>query len=101
MFISSYHFSLGQTYAQNLQNRPSVLSTKEGSALDDDSYMGYSLTVGDFTGDGQSGVAIGMPRGNSGDQKLVGKVRGFTSNFSCQHFSTMCVGLDTILGKNP
>lgn len=36
--------------------------------------MGYSLAVGDFTGDGQGGAAIGMPRGNSGSFKLVGKV---------------------------
>lgn len=46
------------------------MNTKEGSAVDDDSYLGYSVVVGDF-GDGNgSGAAVGMPRGAG----LLGKV---------------------------
>lgn len=37
--------------------------TKEGSADEDDSYLGYSVTSGDFIGNGDSGTAVGMPRG--------------------------------------
>lgn len=44
--------------------------TPEGSPEDDNSYMGYSMAIGDFTGDGVQGVAVGMPRGAD----LVGKV---------------------------
>jgi hypothetical protein len=45
------------------------VNTKEGAAVDDDSYLGYSVVVGDF-GDGGSGAAAGMPRGAD----LLGKV---------------------------
>jgi hypothetical protein len=52
------------------------VNTKEGSAVDDDSYLGYSVAVGDF-GDGEgSGAAVGMPRGAG----LLGKVL-FSSSF--------------------
>lgn len=63
-------FLPGQLFSQDLNNRPAVVNTKEGSALDDDSYLGYSVAVGDF-GDGDgSGAAVGMPRGAG----LLGKV---------------------------
>lgn len=29
----------------------------------DDSYMGYSIAVGDFAGQAMQGVAVGVPRG--------------------------------------
>lgn len=44
--------------------------TKEGPAKEDDSYMGYSVTTGDFVGNGDSGTAVGVPRGSD----LLGKV---------------------------
>ena len=44
--------------------------TKEGSPQDDDSYMGYSVTSGDYQGIGKSDVAVGIPRGNN----LMGQV---------------------------
>ena len=44
--------------------------TKEGPATEDDSYMGYSVTTGDFIGNGDSGTAVGVPRGSD----LLGKV---------------------------
>ncbi|XP_042203155.1 integrin alpha-PS2-like [Homarus americanus] len=37
--------------------------TWEGSAGDDDQYLGYSVAVGDFSGDGQQDVALGVPKG--------------------------------------
>lgn len=46
------------------------MATQEGPATDDDSYMGYSVTVGDFYGEGIQGAAVGMPRGAD----LEGKV---------------------------
>lgn len=49
-----------------------MISTNEGPATDDDSYLGYSVAAGDFSGGGggQNDVAVGMPRGAG----LLGKV---------------------------
>jgi hypothetical protein len=61
------------------------VNTKEGSVLDDDSYLGYSVAVGDF-GDGDgSGAAVGMPRGAG----LLGKVRFSTSFPKILRFITL------------
>ena len=46
------------------------MSTEEGSPNDDDSYLGYSVTTGEFTGDDHMDIAVGMPRGAN----LSGKV---------------------------
>lgn len=46
------------------------MSTSEGSATEDDSYLGYSSDVGDLDDDGRSDLAVGMPRGAN----LTGKV---------------------------
>ena len=46
------------------------MSTEEGSPNDDDSYLGYSVTTGEFTGDDALDIAVGMPRGAN----LSGKV---------------------------
>lgn len=40
-----------------------LIATPEASPKYDDSYMGYSVTVGDFVGHGIQGVAVGVPRG--------------------------------------
>ncbi|XP_039747340.1 integrin alpha-PS2 isoform X2 [Pararge aegeria] len=53
----------GQLKVQTLNSRPVLLSTPEASPKYDDSYMGYSITVGDFAGQGIQGVAVGVPRG--------------------------------------
>ena len=45
--------------------------TDEGSPNDDDSYLGYSVATGEFTGDKDLDVAVGMPRGAN----LTGKVK--------------------------
>lgn len=64
----------GQLYSQSTFNRQDVNSTLEGPAEDDDSYLGYSVTTGNFGGGyGATDVAAGMPRGAG----LVGKV-GFS-----------------------
>ncbi|KAK0093386.1 hypothetical protein PV326_013612 [Microctonus aethiopoides] len=68
----------GQTYTQILNNRGKVMFTKEGSPEEDDSYLGYSVISGDFIGNGDSGTAVGMPRGYG----LHGKVVLLTSNMT-------------------
>ncbi|XP_037938731.1 integrin alpha-PS2 isoform X2 [Teleopsis dalmanni] len=61
----------GQTYSYDV-TRPEnqVYSTAESSSHDDDSYLGYSMTTGDFNGDRIDDVAVGMPRGAG----LLGKI---------------------------
>lgn len=51
--------------SQNTHRRPDVMQTPEGPYTEDDSYMGYSITVGDFGGTiaGHEDVAVGRPRG--------------------------------------
>lgn len=34
--------------------------TREGPSWDDDSYLGYSVAHGEFSGDNESDVAVGM-----------------------------------------
>lgn len=52
--------------------------------------MGYSTIVGDFLGNGEEGIAVGMPRGNS----LRGKVLLFTWNLTnfVHHFASDQIG---------
>ncbi|CAH0722037.1 unnamed protein product, partial [Brenthis ino] len=54
----------GQLKVQTLNSRPVLLSTPEATPKYDDSYMGYSVTVGDFAGQGIQSVAVGVPRGS-------------------------------------
>ncbi|KAM6978134.1 integrin alpha-V [Tautogolabrus adspersus] len=53
-----------------------TLSTKSASAQYDDSYLGYSVTVGDFNEDGKEDYVTGVPRG----EKALGYVNIFNSN---------------------
>ncbi|XP_044269454.1 integrin alpha-PS2 isoform X2 [Tribolium madens] len=80
----------GQVHQQSLETRPAVFATTEGTEKDDDSYMGYSTIVGDFLGNGEEGIAVGMPRGNN----LKGKVLLFTMNLTnyVQHFTSDQIG---------
>jgi integrin alpha 8 len=57
-------------YSQSVGSRPDIRWTKEGPSWDDDSYLGYSVVHGEFSGDNESDVAVGMPRGAN----LTGKV---------------------------
>ena len=54
----------------NLLNRLDLFTTEEGPESEDNTYLGYSLTLGHFTGDNYLDVAVGMPRGAN----LTGKV---------------------------
>ncbi|XP_069683383.1 integrin alpha-PS2 isoform X1 [Periplaneta americana] len=75
--VGSWYWQ-GQVYSQSLGDRLAFVSTKEGSAVDDDSYLGYSVAVGDF-GDGEGGgAAVGMPRGSG----LLGKVVLYSWNLT-------------------
>lgn len=56
---------------QSMSSRPALIATPEASPKYDDSYMGYSIAVGDFAGQGIQSVAVGVPRGAS----LKGLVR--------------------------
>ncbi|XP_018049115.1 PREDICTED: integrin alpha-PS2 isoform X2 [Atta colombica] len=73
----SYYWQ-GQAFSQPLNSRSRIMFTKEGPAKEDDSYMGYSVATGDFVGNGDSGTAVGVPRGSD----LLGKVLLFTSNMT-------------------
>ncbi|XP_026679431.1 integrin alpha-PS2-like [Diaphorina citri] len=66
----------GQVISQNLYDRPEFKATKEGPPTDDGSYMGYSVASGFFSG--ESGVAVGIPRG----ARLLGKVALYTTNMT-------------------
>jgi integrin alpha 8 len=66
-------------YSMSLNNpKDKVYSTKESSSKEDDTYLGYSSTTGDFNGDGKQGVAVGMPRGAG----LKGKVLTYSWNLT-------------------
>eukprot|EP00096_Caligus_rogercresseyi_P015942 TRINITY_DN844_c0_g1_i1.p1 TRINITY_DN844_c0_g1~~TRINITY_DN844_c0_g1_i1.p1 ORF type:complete len:1372 (-),score=393.45 TRINITY_DN844_c0_g1_i1:381-4496(-) len=67
--VGSWYWQ-GQIFSQKLDSRRQA-RTKESSPSDDDSYLGYSLTTGEFNGDGDGrDIAVGMPRGAN----LTGKV---------------------------
>lgn len=51
------------------------MATQEGPEWDDDSYMGYSVAVGDFYDEGVQGAAVGMPRGAGLEGKVRAKLR--------------------------
>ena len=78
------------------------MSTEEGSPNDDDSYLGYSVTTGEFTGDGQLDIAVGMPRGANlsgkvGRHKAVrsGKITGL---FQVVLYNTNLTNLHNLTG---
>merc|ERR1712131_373575 len=52
------------------------LATKPASAQFDDSYLGYSVTVGDFNADGKDDYVTGVPRGD----KALGYVTIFNGD---------------------
>ena len=61
--VTCVHFA-GQIYSFSLNNpKDKVYKTLEDTKKEDDSYLGYSSTTGDFNGDGTQGVAVGKPRG--------------------------------------
>ncbi|CAG7835819.1 unnamed protein product [Allacma fusca] len=71
----------GQVYSQGLAARPDIRWTREGPNWDDDSYLGYSVASGEFSGDKDSDVVVGMPRGAN----LTGKVIIYSSDLTNLH----------------
>ena len=96
--LGAYSFFKGEVFSQNIRNRLDLMSTSAGPETEDDSYLGYSLALGDFTGSrlraGLTGsrykrtkgsdLAVGMPRGAN----LTGKVFQNAKLFftSCKRF---------------
>ncbi|XP_029935898.1 integrin alpha-V [Myripristis murdjan] len=58
-----------------------TLTTKAASAQYDDSYLGYSVTVGDFNDDGKDDYITGVPRGD--------KALGYVNIFNGQNMESM------------
>ncbi|XP_015914570.1 integrin alpha-PS2 [Parasteatoda tepidariorum] len=65
----------GQLYSQDLLSKDMLHGTPEGPAEFDTSYLGYSMAIGEFTGDRSPDIVVGVPRGN----RLTGKVCLFNS----------------------
>lgn len=62
-----------QTDKKYITSYPNTLGTKPAAADYDDSYLGYSVTVGDFNSDGKDDYVTGVPRG----EKTLGYVSIF------------------------
>jgi len=78
--VGSWYWQ-GQVFSQNLLPRLRNVQhkTAEGSPSDDDSYLGYSVTTGEFDGNPSSAdAAVGMPRGS----ELRGKVVLYNANLT-------------------
>ncbi|XP_070693761.1 integrin alpha-V [Pempheris klunzingeri] len=58
-----------------------TFATKSASAQYDDSYLGYSVTVGDFNDDGKEDYVTGVPRGD--------KALGYVNIFNGQNMESM------------
>ncbi|XP_055959156.1 integrin alpha-V isoform X2 [Patella vulgata] len=75
--VGSYYWQ-GQLYNYKIDEPDNVVKTNEGPATDDDSYMGYSSSVGDFDGDDIDDFIVGIPKA----EQHLGKVAMFTQNFT-------------------
>ncbi|GFQ81400.1 integrin alpha-PS2, partial [Trichonephila clavata] len=78
--VGSWYWQ-GQLYSQDLLSKETLHNTPEGPADDDDSYLGYSIAIGEFTGDKNSDVVVGVPRGH----RLAGKISLFNSTLYSLH----------------
>ncbi|KAL8610113.1 hypothetical protein ACOMHN_024579 [Nucella lapillus] len=68
--VGSWYWQ-GQVYNFNSRDNKEYVSTREGPADEDDSYMGYASAVGDFDGDGVDDYVVGVPKGASHSGKVV------------------------------
>lgn len=75
--VGSWYWQ-GQLFSQDLLSKQSLHTTAEAPEHEDDSYLGYSVAVGEFTGDKDTDVVVGVPRGNN----LMGKVSLFNSTLA-------------------
>ncbi|XP_071803568.1 integrin alpha-8-like [Asterias amurensis] len=78
MGAAGSYYLQGQIYVQNLTTNDLPASTGEMSPEFDDSYRGYSVTLGEFAGDSRPEYVVGTPRGND----LTGKVSIFDSGLN-------------------
>ncbi|GFY75642.1 integrin alpha-PS2, partial [Trichonephila inaurata madagascariensis] len=78
--VGSWYWQ-GQLYSQDLLSKETLHNTPEGPADDDDSYLGYSIAIGEFTGDKNPDVVVGVPRGH----RLAGKISLFNSTLFSLH----------------
>ncbi|GIY83339.1 integrin alpha-PS2 [Caerostris extrusa] len=60
----------GQIYSKDLITNDER-KTRESPASEDDSFLGYSSAVGEFTGDTSMDVVVGMPEGTTLLEKVV------------------------------
>ncbi|XP_026883966.2 integrin alpha-V [Electrophorus electricus] len=79
----------------------SQIATKSASAQYDDSYLGYSVTVGDFNDDGVDDYATGVPRGEKAmgyvnvlNGKTMESVVNFTGVQMAAYFGNAVVATD-------
>ncbi|KAF8793941.1 Integrin alpha-PS2 like protein [Argiope bruennichi] len=78
--VGSWYWQ-GQLYSQDLLSKETLYNTPEGPAEDDDSYLGYSIAIGEFTGDKNPDVVVGVPRGH----RLSGKIGIFNTTLYSLH----------------
>lgn len=76
--ISEIFTRINKNYINPYSN---TLSTKSAGAEYDDSYLGYSVTVGDFNDDKKDDYITGVPRGN--------KALGYVNIFNGQNMESM------------
>lgn len=65
----------GAVFSQSVHNTTDRPNTADGPAPTDHHQMGYATAAGDFDGDGQDDIVVGVPRGN----ELIGMVSIYTS----------------------
>ncbi|KAI0242235.1 Integrin alpha-PS2 [Lamellibrachia satsuma] len=73
--VGSY-FWQGQVFVQDLNHAEKHNETLERPPWEDNSYLGYSVAPGHFSGSSMQDFAVGMPKGNG----LTGKVVLFTNS---------------------
>ncbi|XP_064455388.1 integrin alpha-PS2-like [Ornithodoros turicata] len=72
--VGSFYWQ-GQVFSQDLVQLHNHYNTSEDPPSEDDKFLGYSMAVGEFSGDDDEDVAVGEPRGDV----LLGKVVLYTS----------------------
>ncbi|KAK7938679.1 hypothetical protein WMY93_002005 [Mugilogobius chulae] len=76
---------ISEIYARTTNNYinqySNTMATRSAGAQYDDSYLGYSVTVGDFNDDGQDDYVTGVPRGD--------KALGYVNIFNGQNMESV------------
>ncbi|XP_046919114.2 integrin alpha-PS2-like [Dermatophagoides farinae] len=61
----------GQVFEHDLELMTSIQTKNKALSSEDDSFLGYSVTVGQFSGSRDYDAAVGMPKGNNHTGKVV------------------------------